>query len=181
MVDQLDAVSTYSGRMAEVFVAVDEVLGQLLYEPTVKVLLVARTVDVEHDSQLRELASHTERVRRYPLDELSDEAVREVLQRSGSDPAKLRPQTLELLKVPLHLSIFSRLSAVARRGNYRTLQQLYDQFTEERRTVLEPKLSPGAWSKITGALVGYLSDHETLSAPPGAGRLRSRRCPGPGV
>ncbi|MGW6882654.1 hypothetical protein ACWGEU_20605 [Streptomyces goshikiensis] len=165
VIDQLDAVSTYSGRMAEVFVAVDEVLGQLLYVSTVKVLLVARTVDVEHDDRLRELASRTERVRRFPLDELSDDAVCEVLLRSGSDPANLSSQTLRLLKIPLHLSVFSRLSATARTGSYRTLQQLYDQFTEERRTALEPKTSPGAWSRITGALVRYLSDKETLSAP----------------
>ncbi|MEU3342560.1 NACHT domain-containing protein [Streptomyces sp. NPDC006668] len=165
VVDQLDAVSTYSGRMPEVFVAVDEMLGQLLHEPTVRVLLVARTVDVEHDFRLRELASQTERVRRFKLDGLSDDAVREVLLRSGSDPANLSPQTLGLLRVPLHLSVFSRLTVAARTGSYRTLQQLYDQFTEERRAVLEPKISPAAWSRITGALVEYLSDNETLSAP----------------
>ncbi|MEY2247252.1 NACHT domain-containing protein [Streptomyces sp. BF23-18] len=165
VVDQLDAVSTYSGRMAEVFVAVDEMLGQLLYEPKVRVLLVARTVDVEHDFRLRELASQTERVRRFKLGELSDDAVREVLLRSGSDPANLSSQTLRLLRVPLHLSVFSRLTAAARTGSYRTLQQLYDQFTEERRTALEPKTAPAAWSRITGALVEYLSDNETLSAP----------------
>ncbi|WP_406154591.1 hypothetical protein OG806_49455 [Streptomyces sp. NBC_00882] len=165
VVDQLDAVSTYSGRMAEVFVAVDEMLGQLLYEPTVKVLLVARTVDVEHDFRLRELASHTERVRRFRLDELSDDAVREVLLRSGSDPANLSSKTLRLLRVPLHLSVFSRLTAAARTGSYRTLQQLYYQFTEERRMALEPKTTPAAWPRITGALVEYLSDNETLSAP----------------
>ena len=165
VVDQLDAVSTYSGRIAEVFVAVDEMLGQLLYEPNVRVLLVARSVDVEHDFRLRELASHTERVTRFRVDELSDDAVREVLLRSGSDPANLSSQTLQLLRVPLHLSVFSRLTAAARTGSYRTLQQLYDQFTEERRKALEPKTTPAAWSRITGVLVGYLSDNETLSAP----------------
>ncbi|MFR9800472.1 hypothetical protein ACL02U_31925 [Streptomyces sp. MS06] len=165
LVDQLDAVSTYSGRMSEVYGAVAEVLEQLRHEPTVKVLLVARTIDIEEDSRLRELAANRDRVERIPLDELSDESVRTVLQEAGTDPSALDPETFRLLKVPLHLSVFSRLSSSARAGSYRTLQQLYDQFTRERRDAIEPKLRAQSWPEIITTLVQYLSDNESLTAP----------------
>ncbi|MEU9914775.1 hypothetical protein [Streptomyces sp. NPDC051001] len=165
VVDQLDAVSTYSGRMSEVYGAVAEVLEQLRHEPMVKVLLVARTIDVEEDSRLRELAADSDRVERIRLDELSDESVRAVLQGAGTDPASLDPETFQLLKVPLNLSVFSRLSPTARTSSYRTLQQLYDQFTRERRQAVEPKLRPRSWADITTTLVQHLSDREILTAP----------------
>ncbi|MFJ2862591.1 hypothetical protein [Kitasatospora sp. NPDC087314] len=164
VIDQLDAVSTYSGRMSEVYGAVADVIEQLRYEPSVKVVLVARKVDVEEDSRLRALAT-SDRVARLVLDDLTDESLRTALAEYGTDPSALSPETLRLLKVPLHLSVFSRLSVDARTGTYRTLQQLYTQFTKERRSAVERKLTPEAWHRITTALVQHLSDHETLSAP----------------
>ncbi|WP_261676223.1 hypothetical protein [Streptomyces lusitanus] len=47
VIDQLDAVSTYNGRMSDAYEAVEDVLAQLVVAPNVKVLLVARTIDID--------------------------------------------------------------------------------------------------------------------------------------
>ncbi|MFD0383422.1 hypothetical protein ACFQ2B_16770 [Streptomyces stramineus] len=84
VVDQLDAVSSYSGRIPEVFEAVDEMLEALADSPNVKVVLVARTVDVEKDPRLTSLVSQEDTVERFALGLLDDQAVRAVLEQGGT-------------------------------------------------------------------------------------------------
>ncbi|MFZ4299070.1 hypothetical protein ACOZE3_14285 [Streptomyces cinereoruber] len=109
VVDQLDAVSLYSGRMADVFEAVEDVLAQLSAAPNIKVLLVVRTVDVERDGRLSRLMTADVRAERFPVGELTEDSVRAVLTASGNDPDNLSPVTLDLLRTPLHLAVFSTL------------------------------------------------------------------------
>ncbi|MFE5948683.1 hypothetical protein [Streptomyces sp. NPDC056480] len=73
--------------------------------------------------------------------------------------------TLELLRTPLHLSVFSRLSASARAASYRTLQELYARYTDELREEIETQAAALDWSGITGALCASMSERETLQAP----------------
>lgn len=89
VVDQLDAVSLYSGRMADVFEAVEDVLAQLSAAPNIKVLLVVRTVDVEQDGRLSRLMTADVRAERFPVGELTEDSVRAVLTASGNDPDKM--------------------------------------------------------------------------------------------
>ena len=65
VVEQLDAVSTSSGRMGDNFEAVDEVLHELARVPNVRILLVVRTVDLEGDPRLRRLVAGPGRVERH--------------------------------------------------------------------------------------------------------------------
>ncbi|MBK6886485.1 MAG: hypothetical protein IPH03_08475 [Tetrasphaera sp.] len=55
VVDQLDAVSYFSGRMPDSFDAVAEVVDEFRSQPNLKVMLVCRTTDVENDPRLRSL------------------------------------------------------------------------------------------------------------------------------
>jgi hypothetical protein len=164
LIDQLDAVSHYAGRMSEAYESVADVLEQLLTAPNVKALLVARTVDIDRDPRLSALMREP-RVTRFPLKELEEQAVRAILSSDGIDPDSLTPVTIKLLTVPLHLSVFSRLTRDSRPTAYGTLQELYEQYTQERRTEIARRVPGLDWFGITSALIDHMNDHETLTAP----------------
>ena len=164
VIDQLDAVSLYSGRIPENFDAVDEVLHEITRAHNVKVLLVCRTVDLENDHRLRALLQSEERVGRQTVGDLDIEAVKAQIVGSGMQlPAS--DSTIELLCRPLHLSVFSRLSDSARALEYATLQDLYTQYTAEVRGRIERLVGHLEWTQITSGLVTHMSDHEVLAAP----------------
>lgn len=165
VIDQLDAVSVYSGRMSDNFDAVAEVLDEIQRAPHVKALLVVRTVDLEVDPRLRALLNPPGRVARQTIGQLPAADVRSYLVEHGmAVPAEA---TVELLRTPLHLAVFARLSADARDVPFRTLQELYDVYTEELRRRVEDRLGRLDWTMITGALVTQMSDNEVLTAPAG--------------
>ncbi|MFF5829430.1 hypothetical protein ACFY8H_15315 [Streptomyces bacillaris] len=165
IVDQLDAVSSYSGRIPEVFEAVDEMLEALATSPNVKIVLVARTVDVEKDPRLTSLVGQEGTVERFALGPLDDQAVRAVLEAGGTPPDRLDTETLALLRTPLHLAVFSRLTKGARTTAYRSLQDLYAQYTDDQRRQAERSLPREAWPAITQHLVEEMSRRETVTVP----------------
>jgi hypothetical protein len=73
--------------------------------------------------------------------------------------------TIELLRTPLHLAVFSHLSEVARGLTYLTLQSLFDEYTNEVRARLEARLGGLDWLGITRPLVNHMDAHEMLTAP----------------
>ncbi len=165
LVDQLDAVSTYSGRLPESFDAVTELLEQAGLIPGLKVLLVVRTVDLEQDPRLRHLLSDSSRVTSLMIGELGDEPVRNALLAAGIDITAMTDTTLQLLRVPLHFAVFSRLSPEAQRIPYRTLPELYDRYTGELRQQVERQVGHLDWADITATLVDQMNDQESLLAP----------------
>jgi hypothetical protein len=161
VIDQLDAVSTYSGRLPDVFDAVDETLAELSSLGNVKVVLVVRTVDLEADPRLRRL-NNANRADRVTIGRLAEEDVRVKLV-AAEVPLPTSQATLDLLRTPLHLTIFLRLSATAQQGVYPTLQNLYDKYTEELRTDIGRDIGHLDWIGITGLLVTSMNDHERLN------------------
>lgn len=167
VVDQLDAVSLYSGRMPDSYDAVLEMLEQAANHPQVKIVLVVRTVDLTADPRMRSLLADTAHVDTLEIGELAPEAVRAALLASGVDVSVLSSTTLTLLQTPLHLAVFSRLDSTSQQLAYRTLPDLYQQFTNQVRQAVERE--PGAVNlqTIIAPLLLYMSDHETLQAPAG--------------
>ena len=172
VVDQLDAVSTYSGRMPDSFEAVDEAVAEIGRIPNVKVLLVARTVDLEADPRMRSLLQSSDRFSRHTVGDLDIEDVKAQIAGHGMQ-VPTSEVTLELLCVPLHLSVFCHLSGSARNLEYTTLQELYDRYTDEVRTDVERRVGHLDWCLITNAMVRHMSDHEVLAAPAAALDLAS--------
>ena len=164
VIDQLDAVSTYSGRMSDNFDAVDEVLGEMERAANVKVLLVVRTVDLEADPRLRGLLQPEGCVERHSIGKLDIEDIKEWLRARRMD-VPTSEATLELLRMPLHFAVFCRLSDSARSHEYKTLQGLYESYTEELWKRVESELGHLDWAQITGDLVEHMSKWEVLTAP----------------
>ncbi|RAS57878.1 hypothetical protein C8D87_1201 [Lentzea atacamensis] len=165
VIDQLDAVSTYSGRMPDSYDAVAEMLEQLDEHPRVKVVLVVRTVDLTADPRMRSLLRDEARVRSLEIGDLELAAVHKALEGGGVEVSSLPSATLELLRVPLHLSVFSHLDHASQRVPYKTLPDLYEQFTSQIRQSVETELGSLHWHTIVTSLVSYMNDNESLQAP----------------
>ena len=166
VVDQLDAVSLFGGRMSDNYDAVHEALDEIRRSPNVKVLLAARTADLDEDPRLRSLMRSEQGVDRHTLGDLDPEAVREHLVANGIEPP-VSDSAMRLLCTPLHLAVFCRLSEEAHAIEHSTLQDLYARYTTEVRDRLELRLERLDWGPITRALVGHMSDNEVLAAPVG--------------
>ena len=151
VVDQLDAVSMFSGRMPDSFEAVADVLGEITRAPNVKVLLAARTVDLEDDPRLRSISRVGEDVARHRVGKLDVEAVKAQIVDSGMQ-LPTSESTLDLLRTPLHLSVFSRLSESDQTQAYATLQDLYGRFTKEARSRVEARVGTLDWDRTVSPL-----------------------------
>ena len=163
IIDQLDAVGTYSGRITEVYAAIAEVLDEVASTPNIKVLLVVRTVDLESDPRFRRFRDATT-ADRIHIDKLNADDVKTKLTESGI-PIPASDVTVELLRTPLHLSIFLRLSEAAREEIYPSLQVLYDRYTDEVRQSIESTVGHLQWAAIMSTLVEHMNTKEQLSAP----------------
>ena len=163
VVDQLDAVSLHSGRVPDSYDAVSDVLVEIERYPNVKVLLACRTVDIENDQRLGSLRAD-ERVGRHPVNELDIETVETHLAGCGLDVPDSGP-TIELLRTPLHLSLFIRLSDEDQARPYVTLQQLYDRYTQEVRSRTIRSVGSLDWEQSVSAMVNYMSREGVLAAP----------------
>ncbi|MGC3988749.1 MAG: hypothetical protein QM796_03485 [Chthoniobacteraceae bacterium] len=107
VVDQLDFVSTTSGRHPDFFDTVAALIGEvrgLRGEAEVHLVLVCRQFDFEHDARLRGLLAKDESP--VAIGELSDGEVRAVLVAEGGDATRLTSQQLKLLQLPQNLALF---------------------------------------------------------------------------
>lgn len=83
IVDQLDAVSMYSGRLADSLDSVDEIATEIRPARNLRLLLVVRTADLESDPRLRRLLNSRGDVGRHTVGRLDVEAVTELLKENG--------------------------------------------------------------------------------------------------
>jgi hypothetical protein len=164
LIDQLDAVSQYSGRMPHSFSAVDELVRQAHLLGNVRVLLVSRTVDLEHDQRIRRLID-ARQGERLEIGDLADSDISSFLRKSNIDPSAVDGTTLELLRLPIQLSVFSRLSPENQLARFDSLTQLYAAFSHTVRSRLSDLDYRDEWEALTRTLVERMSEDEALSAP----------------
>lgn len=164
LVDQLDAVSSYAGRMPGSFDAVQDLLDQASTLPTLKVLLVVRTVDLTQDPRLRSL-HHSADVGSLEAEPLELDEVCSALRGLGLNPEVMTAPTLELLRIPLHFAVFSQLTREGQLTPYPTLASLFGRRTEEVRAHIGLQLGHLDWPGIIDPLLNYLSERQVLSAP----------------
>lgn len=164
VVDQLDAVSTYSGRMSDNFTAVTEAISEARRAKNLKIMLVVRTVDLDADPRMVSLLRSEERVARHTVSVLDVEDIKAHLAHSDM-PVPTSATTLELLRTPLHFAVFTRLDDHSRTEQYRTLQDLYQEYTAQVRRKIEQHIGHLNWVSITTPLVTHMSANEVLTAP----------------
>jgi hypothetical protein len=165
ILDQLDAISFASGRNQHLWDVFEEMLSEAQSYPQMRALLACRAFDVAHDPRLRRILADSDKTARIELGELPVATVRALVQdKAGIDPAALHPAHLELLRTPLHLSLYLQ-SDPRSHPSFSGVQDLLGRYwTYKRRLVAEQLGRESRWHDIIQRLVARLSRDQTLSA-----------------
>ena len=170
IVDQLDAVSTMSGRSSDALDVVERLLQEARGARTRTVLhtvVVCRAFDWQHDHRLRQLlpsGSDTQvEVTEFTVDE-----VKPILTDAGFDPARFRERQLALLRLPQNLSLFLEAGFdTSQAPTFGTATQLFDRYWTEKRRAVEERAapSPDQWMGVIETLCNEMTTAQQLSVP----------------
>lgn len=165
VVDQLDAVSIVSGRNPQMWAVFESLMREADQYPNMRVLLGCRDFDLEHDHRLRPFTAENASAKVFRLDVLSEEEMRQCLLAAGVSTQQLGPHQVELLRLPLHLSLFLQ-GDPTKHGSFESVQDLYDRYWERKQQLLTERLGrPPQWTAVIDRLVDYLSNNQSLAAP----------------
>ncbi len=168
VVDQLDAVSTMSGRSSGAFDLIEELLHEARgsrARAALHTVVVCRAFDWENDSGLRRLmpeAAAQVGVGEFPVDE-----VKTILTRAGFDAALFRSRQLALLRLPQNLSLLLGANFdTASTPTFSTATQLFDRYWDVKRQSVAERISPAPdrWMDIMRTLCERMTTTQQLSA-----------------
>ena len=169
IVDQLDAVSSVSGRVSGAFDLVERLLHEARgtrLRATIHTIVVCRAFDWKNDSRLRKLIPDTQAqvdVTEFPVDE-----VRNILAHANYDPELFQERQLELLQLPQNLSLFVEAGFdPATAPTFRTATELFDRYWDEKRQRIEARaeLSGNHWMEVVEILCDEMTFTQELSVP----------------
>ena len=170
IVDQLDAVSTMSGRSSGAF----DVIEGLLHEArgtraraVIHTVVVCRAFDWRHDHRLRQLVPPDSGAQ-VEITEFEVDEVKTILTGAGFDPVRFRERQLALLRLPQNLSLFleARFDA-SQTPAFGTATQLLDRYWNEKRRVVTERVapSPDQWAEVMERLCNEMTSVQQLSVP----------------
>jgi hypothetical protein len=176
IIDQLDAVSQYSGRTGSLFdrVAsfVEELRAHRLRNP-IHLVISCREVDWRHDGRFKPLhrtrsANKDEGI--HKVESLTDDEIRSILESSGLDAATFSPRQREqLLRRPQYLALLIETNpdASSVRGIV-TPKHLFDAYWSKKQNDLAlalPSLVGNPWFEILKRITDTLAETALALAP----------------
>ena len=169
IIDQLDAVSTASGRSAGAF----EIVEQLLAEArgtrpraVIHVVVVCRDFDWSHDHHLRRLLP--EKSGHVAVSVFTVEEVKTILADANFEPGGFRDRQLKILQLPQNLSLFLQTGFdAAHAPTFRTAKEIFDRYWDDKRRVIEESVpvAAGQWKDVMEILCGKMTSTQQLSVP----------------
>ncbi len=169
IVDQLDAVSTMSGRGSDAF----DLVEQLLHEArgtrarvTIHTVVVCRAFDWEHDPRLRKLMPPG----KDPVEvtEFSVDEVKTILARADFDLGLFRSRQLELLRVPQNLLLFLEAGfEKSHKPEFGSATDLFDRYWNEKRQAVAARVAQPVdyWMDVVDTLCDEMTANQQLSVP----------------
>ena len=167
IVDQLDAVSTVSGRMSAAFELVEDLLVEARgsrAKVAIHLVVVCREFDWEHDPSLRRLVPEPH----APVDvtEFSDDEVTKILTDAGFDTRAFRERQLRVLRLPQNLSLFLDAGFdSSRTPTFQTAKEIFDGYWDAKRRVIEERFPNGGdhWLPVMKTLCKEMTSTQQLS------------------
>lgn len=169
VVDQLDAVSTTSGRGADLVDAVEALLAEvrgLRERLKLHVVIICRAFDWENDHRLRRMVSGQHA--KIEVSEFAPEEVKAVLSAVGLPMEALQPRQLELLHLPQNLSLFLEGGfAPTDTPQFNTAKDLFDRYWDVKRRSVNERAAPltDQWAAIIEHLCEEMTHTQQLSVP----------------
>src|SRR5258708_3366587 len=166
VIDQLDAVSTTSGRAAGFFETVEALLVEargIRDRLSLHIVVACRDFDWRNDHRLRRLLpkEHTQ----VAVPDFTPDEVRAVLGQSGFDSALFEPRQITLLQLPQNLSLFLEGGFVAsERPLFVTALELFNRYWDEKRRAVAARVAPTAdhWADVIRILVDAMTTSQQL-------------------
>ncbi|MDD9981462.1 MAG: AAA family ATPase [Gammaproteobacteria bacterium] len=168
IIDQLDAVSTISGRSSVAF----DLVAQLIHEArgararvVIHTIVVCRAFDWANDSRLRQLMPPDSQAQ-VEVAEFTVDEVKTILTDAGFDPTLFQPRQLELLRLPQNLSLFLDAGFdVAHVPAFGTANVLFDRYWEAKRQSVADQVAPSSdrWLDMIETLCDEMAAVQQLS------------------
>lgn len=169
VIDQLDIVSSTSGRSPRFFDCVTEMIEAAAGMSNLRIVLSCRTFDVENDGRLRGLLL-SGKASVITVGPLAKQQVLAAIETLGFDAARLSDPKRKILAVPLHLAVLAKIAPTllqdSRVLSFVEAGDLFRTFWDHKRTEVQDRLDrPPAWTEVLDALVDYMSENQLLRAP----------------
>jgi len=163
VIDQLDAVSQVSGRYPLLWEAFDELCEEVAAYPQMRLVIVCRDFDLQHDPRLRKLNS-SKSVEQIPIQLLPAHQVDAALATAGCDGNLLNPRQKELLRTPLHLLLLLDGMGDGPSGTgFQHLGELFDQYWHRKRKAVAMRLGyESSWNAVVDKLCETMSTDLTV-------------------
>jgi hypothetical protein len=171
VIDQLDAVSFASGRNPQFFDCIFEIIKQAQAHPNIHLLLACRKFDLDNDNRLKCLIDEKNGfAKAIAINRLPHSTVRDVVGKLGLETTRLTEKQLNLLSIPLHLSLLAEIAedSTVDALTFQTAKELYDQFWSKKQDKLRERLGRSVqWTQVIDRLCDYMSSQQqqSLSAP----------------
>jgi|GEM_PF-1649588 len=163
IIDQLDSISTVSGRKTNTWLAFEEVRSEIAAMPGMKMIVACRDFDLQQDHRLRPIGDSNSGFTKVAVDSLTDLQIRESLDAANLQDFVPTPQQLKILSLPFHLVLF--LQGYPELPFHR-IGDLYNRFWDRKRADLRGQYGGDSeWYEVIKALSQHMSDHQATYAP----------------
>lgn len=110
IIDQLDSISTVSGRNINKWQIVEKLLNSSKAYDNLKVIIACRSFDLEKDSRLNNFKrTNQEQIAEIDTSKLPEKQVKEALLNLGFDEKNINSKTIELFSIPIHLKLLAEI------------------------------------------------------------------------
>ena len=167
IVDQLDAVSTMSGRSSPASDLVERLIEEargVRARTTIHTVVVCRSFDWKNDSQLRRLLP--ENHDRIEVTEFSRDEATNILKNAGFDPSLFHIRQLDLLRLPQNLSLFLEAGFNASIApTFKTSVTIFDKYWDTKRHAVLKVTNVDHWIAVIETLCDEMNATQELSVP----------------
>ena len=167
IVDQLDAVSTMSGRSSDAFDVVERLLQEARgtrARVVVHTVVVCRAFDWQNDHRLRQLVPLGSEAQ-VEVTEFAVDEVKTILIAAGFDPALFQERQLALLRLPQNLSLFLEADfKKSRVPDFGMAKDIFDRYWDEKRRSVTARVTPlpDQWMEVVETLCNKMTSTQQL-------------------
>ncbi|WP_139373032.1 hypothetical protein [Prosthecobacter debontii] len=177
VIDQLDAVSEYSGRTGNLFLRASELIQELRgyrYHMSIHLVIACREVDWKHDGRLKKLHCNQKESEAdkgiYKVEPLSDGEIAALLSSNGMDAASFSPQQhQQLLRIPQYLAVLIETHPSDEElPKIITPKKLFDAYWDKKQSDMAknfPQWEANFWHQILSNITEKLSKVALAIAP----------------
>ncbi len=143
---------------------VADLVSEAAAVPGLHVVLACRQFDLDNDHRIRNLRDHLEATV-LNVDPLSDPQVSAAVNSLGLPAKDLTQRQMEILRLPLHLTLLSSVAHEINALNFANSQSLFDAFWEHKRQAARRRREGVRFAQVVGRLSEVISDRQELAVP----------------